>query len=142
MRFLIIYFLDQVLFFGTVLGHFSQCNFKIFHRCPTMVTDIFTQPTLHPPSSTWLCSNSIENNCNSRIISYPLNSLLLWSVLFQLWGSHSFLQGWKLPFSEGAPTPSPHLLSVYPALSEANLKSYTFFLRAIQIGACKMYEAL
>ena len=106
MRFLIIYFLDQVLFFGTVLGHFSQCNFKIFHRCPTMVTDIFTQPTLHPPSSTWLCSNSIENNCNSRIISYPLNSLLLWSVLFQLWGSHSFLQGWKLPFSEGAPTPS------------------------------------
>ena len=107
MRFLIIYFLDQGLFFGTVLGHFSQCNFKIFHRCPTMVTDIFTQPTLHPPSSTWLCSNSIENNCNSRIISYPLNSLLLWSVLFQLWGSHSFLQGWKLPFSEGAPTPSP-----------------------------------
>ena len=105
-KLLIIYFLVQVLFFGTVLGHFSQCNFKIFHRCPTMVADIFTQRTLHHPSSTWLCSNSIENNFNSRIISYPSNSLLLWSVIFKLWRSHGFLQGWKPPFSEGAPPPT------------------------------------
>ena len=32
MRFLIINFLVQFSFFGTVLGHFSQPNFKIF-RC-------------------------------------------------------------------------------------------------------------
>ena len=29
--------------FRTVLGCFSQCNFKFFHRRPTMATDIFTQ---------------------------------------------------------------------------------------------------
>ena len=30
-RFWIIYFLAQILFFGTVLEPFNQCNFKIFH---------------------------------------------------------------------------------------------------------------
>ena len=39
-----IYFLVQILFFGTVLERFSPCNFKIFRRQPTMVADIFTQP--------------------------------------------------------------------------------------------------
>ena len=49
MRFLIIYFLVQVLVYGTVLGHFGQCNFKIFRRWPTMLADIFTQHTPPPP---------------------------------------------------------------------------------------------
>ena len=43
MGFLIIHFLVQISFFGTVLGYFSWCNFKIFHRRRTMVADIFTQ---------------------------------------------------------------------------------------------------
>ena len=29
--------------FGTVLGRFSQCNLKNFHRRPTMVACVFTQ---------------------------------------------------------------------------------------------------
>ena len=49
MRFLIIYFLVQILFFGTVLGHFSQCNLKIFRHRPTMVADNLTQHPA-PPS--------------------------------------------------------------------------------------------
>ena len=47
--------------------------------------------------------------------------------------NHSFLQGWNLP-------PLPEGTS--PPLSEANLESYPFFLTAIQIGACKLYETL
>ena len=49
---------------------------------------------------------------------------------------HSFPQGWNSPFSEGTP---PFWV---PPLSEANLKSYPLFLRAIQIGTCKLREAL
>ena len=41
--------------------------------------------------------------------------------------------------SSRAGTPPP---SGYPPLSEANLKSYPLFLRAIQIGACKLQETL
>ena len=44
MRYLIIYLLVKISFFGTGLGHFRQCNFKNFHRRLTMVADIFTQP--------------------------------------------------------------------------------------------------
>ena len=50
--------------------------------------------------------------------------------------SHSFLQGWNLPFLREPP------LSGYPPLSEANLKSYPIFLRAIQIGVCKLHETI
>ena len=35
------------LFFGTVSGHFSQCNLKIFRCQPTMMADIFIQPPHH-----------------------------------------------------------------------------------------------
>ena len=50
MTFLIIYFLVQILYlvFGTFLGHFSPCNFKIFHRQPSMVAGIFTEPPSPP----------------------------------------------------------------------------------------------
>ena len=48
MKFLIIYFQVQISFFGTVLGHFNQCNFKIFCRWPTMAINIFTQ--VHLPN--------------------------------------------------------------------------------------------
>ena len=37
--------------FVTVLGHFNQCNFKIFCRRPTMVSEIFTQPPYHKKAS-------------------------------------------------------------------------------------------
>ena len=37
--------------FVTVLGHFNQCNFKIFCRRPTMVSEIFTQPPHHKKAS-------------------------------------------------------------------------------------------
>ena len=47
MRFLVIYFLVEISFFGAVLGHFIQCNLKIFRRRPTMVADIFTQLPHH-----------------------------------------------------------------------------------------------
>ena len=36
--------LVQVPFFGTILGRFSQRNFKIFRRRPAMIPNIFTQP--------------------------------------------------------------------------------------------------
>ena len=49
---------------------------------------------------------------------------------------HSLLQGWNPSFLKEPP------LSGYPAFSEANLKNYPLFLRAIQIGACKLYETL
>ena len=52
----------------------------------------------------------------------------------------SFLQGWNPPFSEGLNC-SPPFLGI-PPLSEANLNSYPVFLRAIQIGACRLYETL
>ena len=51
MRILIIYFLVQILFFGTVLGYFSQCNFKICRHQPTMVDDILTQLPQHKKPS-------------------------------------------------------------------------------------------
>ena len=40
-------------FFRTALGCFSQCNFKIVRRRPTVVTDIFTPytPSHHEKSS-------------------------------------------------------------------------------------------
>ena len=44
MRFRIIYFLVQSSFFATVLGYFSQCNFKVFRQQPTMVANVFTRP--------------------------------------------------------------------------------------------------
>ena len=57
---------------------------------------------------------------------------------------HSFLLGWS-----PTPTPTPFLREPpfpfffwVPPLSEANLKSSPLFLRAIQIGACKLYETL
>ena len=50
-----------------------------------------------------------------------------------VWIIHSFLQGWKLPLFSGNPPPF-----CVPPLFEANLKSYPLFLRAIQIGACKL----
>ena len=37
---------------------------------------------------------------------------------------------------------SPILLFWVPPLSEANFKNIPLFLRAIQIGACKLYETL
>ena len=41
---------SKFLFFGTFLWRFSQCNFKIFRRQPTMVADIFPQlPSLPLP---------------------------------------------------------------------------------------------
>ena len=40
------------------------------------------------------------------------------------------------------PLPPPPPLFGYPPLSEANFKNYPLFLTAIQIGACKLYEAL
>ena len=52
MRFLIIFCWSKVCFFGTVLEHFTQRNFKIFHifrRRPTIVTTIFTEPPPPPP---------------------------------------------------------------------------------------------
>ena len=36
----------------------------------------------------------------------------------------------------------PGLEPPLPPLSEANIKSYPLFLRAIQIGACKLEETL
>ena len=36
----------------------------------------------------------------------------------------------------------PPLLSGHTHLSESNLKSYSLFLRAIQVSACKLYETL
>ena len=51
MKFWIIYILVQISFFGgTSFGRFGQCFFLIFHRQPTRVIDIFTQP--HHPLST------------------------------------------------------------------------------------------
>ena len=41
-----LHFLVQILFFGTVLEHFSSCNFKIFCRRLPTVANIFT--SLHP----------------------------------------------------------------------------------------------
>ena len=39
-----IYVLFQISgFFWTVLGHFSQCDFKIFFHRPTLVANICTQ---------------------------------------------------------------------------------------------------
>ena len=43
MRFLIIYFLVQISFLGTVLVYFIQSNFKFFRRRPTKVANTFTQ---------------------------------------------------------------------------------------------------
>ena len=43
-----LYFGLNFVFFGTRLGHFSQCFFLIFRRPPTIVTDIFTQPSPPP----------------------------------------------------------------------------------------------
>ena len=37
--------------FVAVLGHFNQCNFKIFCRRPTMVSEIFTQSPHHKKAS-------------------------------------------------------------------------------------------
>ena len=53
--------------------------------------------------------------------------------------SHSFLQGWNPP---SPPFLAEPLLSGYLPFSEANLKNYPLILRAIQIGACKLYETL
>ena len=36
----------------------------------------------------------------------------------------------------------PPLLSGHTPLSESSLKRYSLFLRAIQVGACKLYETL
>ena len=52
---------------------------------------------------------------------------------FQLIKIHSFLQGWTPP--PFLWEPSPFLV---PPLSVANLKKYPLFLRAIQIGTCKL----
>ena len=61
MRFWIIFFLVYISFFGTVLGRFSQCNFKTFCRQPTMVGDIFTQsPTIKKLSTALLIPESFE----------------------------------------------------------------------------------
>ena len=51
MRFLIIYLLIQILFFGTVLGHFSQRNFNFFCCQLTMIADTFTQCLQHEKAS-------------------------------------------------------------------------------------------
>ena len=51
MRFWIGYFLVQISFLGTVLVGFSQLNFKIFLRRPTMVANICVQSSQPPPTS-------------------------------------------------------------------------------------------
>ena len=43
MRFCVIFSLVQISFFGTVLGRFFQCNYKIFCRRPNMAANTFTQ---------------------------------------------------------------------------------------------------
>ena len=50
MRFWIIYFRSKFRFYF-LLGRFSQCNFKIFCRQPTMVADVFTPSPPMPPST-------------------------------------------------------------------------------------------
>ena len=50
----------------------------------------------------------------------------------------SFLQGWNLPFSEG--TLSPFLGT--PLFLKQVKKVSPLFLRAIQTGACTLYETL
>ena len=52
--------------------------------------------------------------------------------------THSFLQGWNPPFSEGTPPP----LSEYPLFLKQIKKVAPFFLTTIQTGACKLYETL
>ena len=55
-RFLIIYFLVQISFFETVLGHFSKHNFENIYRQPTMVADNLTQcPTIIKLSTALNC---------------------------------------------------------------------------------------
>ena len=51
LRFLIIYFLVQISFLRTLLGHSNKFNFRIFHCRSIMVVDIFTQPSFHKKSS-------------------------------------------------------------------------------------------
>ena len=65
---------------------------------------------------------------------YGLHSLRVFSS--KVCKMDSFIQGWNPPpppFSEGIGV---------PPFSEANLKKYPLFLRAIQIGACKLYKTL
>ena len=52
------------------------------------------------------------------------------SILGPLMFNHSFLQGWNPPFSG------------YPLFLKQVKKFTPLFLRAIQIGACKLYETL
>ena len=49
MEFPRIYFLVQILFLGTVLERFSQCNFRTFRRWPTIMADISTSAKPPPP---------------------------------------------------------------------------------------------
>ena len=64
MWFLIIYFLVQISFFGTILGHFSQCYFKIFRRRPTLVPTL-----LLSPHSLWCSTNSKSETVMSLLES-------------------------------------------------------------------------
>ena len=69
-----------------------------------------------------------------------INDLMMISVI--LLSMPIFFSRIETPFSEPPPpTPSANF-SGYPTFSDVNLKSYPLFVRAIRIGACKLYETL
>ena len=74
-------------FFGTALEHFSQFNFKNFHRRPTIVTDIFTRSWYLP----FTIFGLIVFVCNAKSFAISFFILLLLLVSGFAQTGHIFL---------------------------------------------------